>query len=234
MGVPIYMRVQQYILAKIDAGEWAPGTMVPTEAELSRQFGCSRITITNALRELVKDGRIYRIQGKGSFVSERVGQESVYVQSGLYRYGVTLDDVSIPGEHRTWSVRLEKPSEEIAAILRLEAEQDVIVINKIKYVDGKLFAAERLYLPGTLFSQVLTEHLEELHFSEIASRCDVIPGKSFISSTPVLCDAEISQMLNVPAGSPILQFCIEIHDMQETPVAIDLVYVEGKQSPRQL
>ena len=234
MGIPLYMRIQQYITAKIDSGEWPEETMIPTEAELSKQFGCSRITVTTAIRELVKDGRIYRIQGKGSFVSKAPEPESVYEQSGLSQLGVSLDDVSIPGEHKVWGSHLEVPSEEVGKLLRLDEAQRVIVIIKTKYVDDKVFAAERLYLPETLFAPVLEEHWEELHFSEIAPRCDVFPGRSFVSSEPVICDEEIAQMLGISAGTPILRFCIEIYDTQEHPVACDYAYVEGKQNRKQL
>ena len=57
MGIPIYMRIQQFILDKIKSGEWAPGATIPTEAELGRQFGCSRVTVAMALRELVTELR---------------------------------------------------------------------------------------------------------------------------------------------------------------------------------
>lgn len=67
MGVPLYLRIQQYVREKISSGEWPADQLIPSEAELSRQFGCSRITVTNALRELAKEGLIYRIQGKGTF-----------------------------------------------------------------------------------------------------------------------------------------------------------------------
>ena len=230
----MYMRIQQYIQSKIRSGEWEPGAMIPTEAALSKQFGCSRITVTTAVRELVKDGLIYRVQGKGSFVSGAAEPESVYEQSGLSQMGVSLDDVSIPGEHKVWSIQLELPTEEVAQLLRLDEVQKVIVINKTKYVDGKIFAAERLYLPETLFLPVLEEHLEELHFSEFAPRCEVFPGRSYVSSEPVICDEETAQMLGIPEGTPILRFCIEIYDTKGHPVACDYAYVEGKQNRRQL
>ena len=120
--------------------------------------------------------------------------------------GVSLDDVSIPGEHKTWSAELEVPPEEVAEILRIAPGQNVIVIKRVKYVDDKLFAAEMLYLPEALFSPVLEQHLENLHFSEFAPKCDVFPGKSYVSSQPIICDEEIAELLGISAGAPILRF----------------------------
>lgn len=67
---PLYKRIEQYITDQIQKGNWQPGTRIPSENELSEQFGVSRITIKNALSELVNLGIVYRQQGKGTFVGE--------------------------------------------------------------------------------------------------------------------------------------------------------------------
>ena len=85
MGIPKYLRIQQYIRAKIESGEWREGTLIPTEAALSAQFGCSRITITTALRELVKDNVIYRVQGKGTYVSAQKKSDNPYISNPFFQ-----------------------------------------------------------------------------------------------------------------------------------------------------
>ena len=229
MGIPIYMRIQQYITAKIRSGEWAEDSLLPTEVELSKQFGCSRITVTTALRELAKDGAIYRIQGKGTFVSRRNTSRNVYRTSGLSHFGTKLEDLTIPGEHKCVGIYVSSPTEEVSNLLRLGPEQRVITIDRIKYVEGTPFALEKLYLPELLYAPVIEKHLETQHFDELSVACGVTPGKSFISSEPVLCDAQIGQFLNISEGTPILRFCIELQDMQGNPVACEFVFVDGKQ-----
>jgi len=67
---PLYKKIVNDLKKKIFLKELAPGDKVPTEAELSKQYGVSRITSKRALSELEIEGLIYRIQGKGSFVKE--------------------------------------------------------------------------------------------------------------------------------------------------------------------
>ncbi|MGZ9584849.1 GntR family transcriptional regulator [Paenibacillus marinisediminis] len=67
---PLYMQVQQYIQNQIEHGELKPNDRIPTEKELMDQFQVSRITVVNALASLAKEGIIYRVPGRGSFVSE--------------------------------------------------------------------------------------------------------------------------------------------------------------------
>ncbi|MGY3724669.1 transcriptional regulator, GntR family [Granulicatella balaenopterae] len=67
----LYEKIYQIVKDKINRNELTIGDMVPTELELSREFGVSRITSKRALQELEQDGYITRIRGKGSFVKER-------------------------------------------------------------------------------------------------------------------------------------------------------------------
>jgi GntR family transcriptional regulator, arabinose operon transcriptional repressor len=64
-----YQRILDHLYAEIFSGRVAPGDALPTEAELSENLGISRGTIRHALDKLVQDGVIYRVQGRGTFVS---------------------------------------------------------------------------------------------------------------------------------------------------------------------
>ncbi|WP_394791748.1 histidine utilization repressor [Rhodoferax sp.] len=68
--LPAYGQVKAFIKSHISAGSWRPGDPVPSEAALMLQFGVSRMTVNRALRELVGEGLVTRIQGSGSFVAE--------------------------------------------------------------------------------------------------------------------------------------------------------------------
>ncbi|WP_058304700.1 GntR family transcriptional regulator [Gorillibacterium timonense] len=67
---PLYMQIQDYFKDQIKNGQLQTGDKIPAEKELMERFDVSRITVANALVQLAKDGWIYRIPGRGSFVSE--------------------------------------------------------------------------------------------------------------------------------------------------------------------
>lgn len=73
--IPIYKQIREYILDQLHKQTWQANDQLPSENELSAQFNVSRITIKNALSSLVEEGLIYRIQGKGTFISENAGGE---------------------------------------------------------------------------------------------------------------------------------------------------------------
>lgn len=68
--LPAYGQVKAFIKTRISAGTWRPGDPVPSEAALMEQFGVSRMTVNRALRELMGEGMVTRIQGSGTFVAE--------------------------------------------------------------------------------------------------------------------------------------------------------------------
>src|SRR5437762_13826118 len=86
-SVPKYSQVYSALRRDIESGRWREETKLPSEVDLVRQFGVSRITVTRAVRELQAAGLVQRVAGSGTFVKRsrtvlgrseerRVGKES--------------------------------------------------------------------------------------------------------------------------------------------------------------
>ena len=68
---PLYLKVKRHILENIGSGKWGTDARVPSENEIVKSFGVSRMTANRALRELQDEGVLVRIAGVGSFVADR-------------------------------------------------------------------------------------------------------------------------------------------------------------------
>ena len=68
--VPLYYQVEHVIRQRIITGEYPPGSQIPSENELSHEMGVSRVTVREALRELVRENMLVKVQGKGTFVAQ--------------------------------------------------------------------------------------------------------------------------------------------------------------------
>src|SRR5471030_3352851 len=68
---PLYLQVKRHILDNISSGKWATDARVPSENDLVKSFGVSRMTANRALRELRDEGVLVRIAGVGSFVADQ-------------------------------------------------------------------------------------------------------------------------------------------------------------------
>lgn len=69
MTAPAYQGIKDFILTRIDSGEWCEGDQVPSENELAREFKVARMTVNRALRELSAEQVLTRVQGAGTFVA---------------------------------------------------------------------------------------------------------------------------------------------------------------------
>ena len=73
-GAPLYERIKNLILSQIASGGWAAAQRIPSENDLVRLVGASRMTVNRALRELTDAGYLIRVQGVGTFVADRRAQ----------------------------------------------------------------------------------------------------------------------------------------------------------------
>ena len=120
--IPLYRQVKDHILERILAGDWAAGARVPSENELTRDLGVSRMTVNRALRELTGDGWLLRVQGAGTFVAEQKPQ------SALLEIRNIRDEIMERGHEHSCDVielRRERASADVAKALGLRHGQVV-------------------------------------------------------------------------------------------------------------
>ncbi|HEY0829074.1 MAG TPA: GntR family transcriptional regulator [Bacilli bacterium] len=79
--IPLYTQIRKYVHDQITQKVCLPNDRIPSENEFASQFGVSRITVKNALSELIEEGLIFRVQGKGSFVSPDISGEPLIYRS---------------------------------------------------------------------------------------------------------------------------------------------------------
>ena len=68
--MPLYYQLQEVLKEQIESGRWPPGEALPSEPELARRFGVSRVVVRQALAILEDDRQIVRIKGRGTFVAQ--------------------------------------------------------------------------------------------------------------------------------------------------------------------
>ena len=73
--VPLYHQVQHLIRYRVSKGEYVPGAQIPSENELCRELDVSRVTVREALRELVREHLLIKVQGKGTFVAPQAANQ---------------------------------------------------------------------------------------------------------------------------------------------------------------
>jgi GntR family transcriptional regulator len=128
--VPLYYQLQELLKQHIESGTWRPGDMLPSEPELARHFGVSRVVVRQALAILDDDRQIRRVRGRGTFVappkraSRAGGLSRLLASSDRAGEGVLVLDVTVPAVERSIRERLDAAEDEevlrITTLLSLE------------------------------------------------------------------------------------------------------------------
>lgn len=137
----LYVQIYSILKEKIENGEWPAGTQIPTEDELCKTYDVSKVTVREAIQELVREGYLKRQQGKGTFVTYSIPQLGLTMRTRLsdaiYGEGVTV-------RKEILERGLRKPSDDIKTILM--TEDDVYYVLCKKSFDDSVLM-EELFLP---------------------------------------------------------------------------------------
>ena len=224
-ATPLYAQLHNSIRGKISSGEWAPDSMIPSENELSRLYGVSRMTIRSVITQFVNEGVLYRIQGKGTFGSapklEISGLHYTCIRSQLEEMGHSvktklLSCEKIPADELLSSKRLTAPGDEVYAIRRIRMANDV----HISYHES--------YVPVKLCPDLDTKALEEEQLCKIISN-DYLLTRSRVTETleSFIADNETANYLNVYPGFPLLLLEDKIYSTDNLLFEYTRVYFRG-------
>jgi GntR family transcriptional regulator len=202
-SVPLYRQIQDLVYDQIRKGVLRPGEQVPSEVELAGAYDVSRMTARKALDALVSRGVLYRSKGKGTFVAQ-----------DLMSYGLTtLQSFSRTLRSRGYEVStvvLQKSvvpaTEEVAGALNLSPNARVLVVKRLRLVNGRQAAIHVSYLDAEVFSPLLDM---DLAHESLLKATEEIAGLPLTYTRDSVRAATISPEdaaeLDLPPGSPVLE-----------------------------
>jgi GntR family transcriptional regulator len=154
---PLYHQLKNILKARILSSELKGKDRLPTETELCTEYGVSRITVRQALSELIKEGLIYRDRGRGSFVTEGAEMKRLSLRG-------TIENLIASGKgSRIRVVRAAEsvPPTHVMKVLQLRAKQKVLGIEILRFIPKGPFGYSYLYFPPDLAKIISPEELGE-------------------------------------------------------------------------
>ena len=146
--LPMYYRLQALILRDIESGSLGPGSMIPPERRLVESYGVSIGTVKKAILNLVNEGYLHRIQGKGTFVTgTTLRRESLRYYRFLERFGDKEKELSV---HLT-AIRKISGFLPANSHLRIKPTQDLFELKRIFFWKDTPVVFCVSYLPVLLF-----------------------------------------------------------------------------------
>lgn len=199
--LPLYQRLRDEMLGKIAAGEWLPGEAIPTEAELTRQYGVAVGTVRKAVETLVAEGLLLRAQGRGTFVRRPNFDGSLF---RFFRQVSANGQPQVP-QSRILECRLEPVDAAARQALQLAEGERCVFLQRLRLIDGRPLFHERIWLPASRFGALLDlapEDFPPLLYPLYEQHCGQRIASAKETLTVSAADAELAAILDVAEASP--------------------------------
>lgn len=190
-------QLRTYLLGLIE-GELQPHDQLPTERELAENFGVTRLTVRRALDQLGYEGRVYRTQGAGTFVSEPRIAKSVELTS--FTQDMRARGL-VPGSMDT-KVEEIPAGADIGARLALSPRDHVAHISRVRTADGEPMCIEHTYIPAKLAPGLADRALEGSLYQLLTETYHLKIEKAEQSIHATVLDPPLAKLLGVPEFSP--------------------------------
>ena len=225
---PIFRQIIERINAGIESGEYARGDAIPSEPELCKQFDTTRMTVRRAIDALVNEGKLYRVQGKGTFVSQ------FELDKTYQKQGFTSNMRSLglhPSSKVLFSGECAAPKE-VLAHLEMAADEPIFCLVRIRMADMEPIAIEHIWLSLKRFPRLpefdfSTESLYEVLHREYG--LDFINGYSKQRVNATTISGENAQTLFGAKKGVVLRIRNVDYDKTHRPfAATDALYHGAK------
>lgn len=206
-ALPLYRQIRQTIVRSLQAGEWKPHGLIPSEVELARRYQVSQGTVRKAIDELVAEGLLLRRQGKGTFVASHDEQQVRYRFLRLQSDRPELSETRKPQRNIVECCRLRAPAD-LARVLGLNTGDTLLLIRRVLSFAGIPTVLEEIWLPALLFRGLTAERLRDYPDSTYVlfeKEYGVRMVRAEEKLRAVLPDAAQAALLQCDAGTPLLQ-----------------------------
>ena len=203
-SIPLYFQLEQILKSKILTGEFSPGEKIPTESELCETYQVSKITVRQAILNLVNQRLLVRKQGKGTFTRERAGESA-----STFRFSGNINDFISDGlkmnEVKTIGITRKQASSKVAKLLRIEEGEEVVEIRRTRNFNKSPVSYIKNYLPLEIGNQIRKKDLlahSMLQTLRDKLKIPITHGIQYIEAT--VADHDVASALSLSVFSCVL------------------------------
>jgi GntR family transcriptional regulator len=202
--IPKYYQLANIIRQQIENGAFLPHTAIPSERQIEDQYSLSRPTIRQAIDILERQGYLYRVHGKGTFVSPPK------LQKGILELTSFTEDMRNrglePGQQILEFGFIEPPAKVARQLEMKESCKEVLRIKRLRFGDKIPIGIQDSYLCLPSDQTITREEIEERGsiYSILQEKFGLFPTEADETLEVTLATPEEANMLQIPEGSPLL------------------------------
>lgn len=226
---PLYQQIYDDIKEAIKAGTYQTGSQIPSEAELSREYSVSRITVRRAVEDLCSDGYLVKQQGRGTFVGAPHLQRRLTQARSTRTFTQFCEDNGVkPGGHvLEMPIVPARPHE--CRFFGIPEGSLLLYIHRVRTADGLPMCEENVFIPYEWAKGLLDEQLED---TSLFAAIERVTGHRVTSNAEwtiaaVKATTEQAANLAVSPGDPLLCTNVRFTDETGGPICIGRQYFVG-------
>lgn len=200
--IPIYQIIEKDLRVAILEGELKQGDLVPSETELAAKYKVSRMTVRQAINNLLIDGYIYRHKGRGTFVT--FNKMEMEKNSHFFNYNSELHDIEGPVVTSLMSFETEAADEIIAARLQLKIGDPIYKIERLKTNKNIVLVYERLYLPCNMYPELIERNFPKSFYKYVEEHLLWKIKNSVLAIEARGLSKKVSELFHQKEGEPTL------------------------------
>jgi GntR family transcriptional regulator len=220
--LPLYYQLREYLREL--ARDLGPDVLMPSENELIAQVAVSRATVRKAVADLVSEGVLRSVRGRGTFTAQHRFETALDRPVGFTE---SITSLGRRPSSRVLSVERLQSTAEPASRLGIERGDEMLVIERLRLIDGEPAMLERMHLPATLVPSLTDGKLEGSIYELLELEYGLFPARGTETIFSINADERLARLLGTEAGSALLTTIRTTQTHAGTPLEYTLRHARG-------
>lgn len=219
--IPLYQQLRDRLRLLLIEG-WPRTQPIPSERQIMQMTGLSRMTVRQAITELVHEGMLRRDHGRGTFIADS------RIRRTLTGHATFRDVVQRQGSVPSTSVVRQRTVEANGAqatVLQIEPEEELLDLVRVRLIDDEPVMVDYTLIPLRLCPGLIDADLSGSLYEHLAGVCHVPAQRSFDTIEAVAAMGEVASLLRVSEGAPLLLMRRMARTIDDIPLEITDEYV---------
>lgn len=222
---PLYAQIKEALRSRILEGHYKPHEQLPSESELIAAYGVSRITVRQALSDLQNEGLIFRVHGKGSFVSKPKAFQDL---GQLQGFGEAMRKMGYETFSKLLSLRTVTPTAQVIERLQLPKRAKVTELKRLRFLNREPISLDITWVSTAIGQRLAKEDLAARDiFAILENDYQLQLGHADVQIGSTLADETLAPLLRIEPGAPVLFIDRLTHSADGSPLDYEHLFYRG-------
>jgi GntR family transcriptional regulator len=199
--IPIYHQLEEYIKQQIDSGLLKEEEAIPSEREYAEKFQISRMTVRQAINNLVLDGYLKRQKGRGTFVTKKKVEQEL---QGMTSFTEDMLSRGMQPSSKLLSFQIIPSDKKTALDLKITENALVYKIKRIRLADGEPMALETAFIPVDTVPGLTEENSNQSLYQYIEENLSLSISEATQEIEASIAGSREAEAISIDEGEPIL------------------------------